>query len=298
MDNKALTKENVLIREEELENLFNLIKSRIDTKVTEIAIDKDRMGYLVKDFNYDYAVDSFCLYFKEKYQVNNIESFYIDKIEMMRDVYIRCLMPFNLELDIKFGNDPLAKEDVVTGIKRLFIWIKNTIQLFYINIIATLVLILTCYFSFYYARINEIWLSNLFLGASSSILAAIIITTINRHIKKVLSQLEFQENYVREELLRYLKLLTSDVENIKKYTKEEKSQFILNFVDINNGLDQHLKFMKKFLSITTLEYFIEMNRLEKKMFDKSSKIVKREITNEFHGLTENERDELNCRCLI
>ena len=288
---KTLTEKQVLSREASLEKVFNYIKSIIDSKATQIATDMDRMNYLISSDGYDYAVEAFWDYFKQEYNVDNIEKYYGSKIEMMRDLYIRCLMPYNLELDIKYGNDKINKETVFNGFIKVSLWLKGLFQRLYLSIIGVIALILSAYASFYYSEINETWLSSLFLGVSGSILAALIITTINRHIKKIIVKLEYQDRFITNEVLRYLEQQKKDIETFKENDKDNK-KFILDFVQINNSLKSHLTSIGKVLSIKVQEYYKELVEIEKDMFDLSSMIVRREYESMFKNVTRDEKKEL------
>lgn len=237
-------------REKTLEKLFVFIKSNIDKEATQIAIDMDRMNFLISSDSYTYAINAFWTYFKTKYQIDDIEEYYENKTEMMRDIYVRCLMPFNLELDIKYGTRGLNKESFLNIFKKLWLCIKDIVQRFYLSVISVGVFLLTVYLSFYNAEMGQQWLSNLFLGVSSGLLAALIIATANRHIKGIISSLENQEGYIRNEVSRYYDLQKKDLENIRS----NQGGFLINIVNINNSLKQHLLLMSKFPRITTQEY--------------------------------------------
>ncbi|MGE4378583.1 MAG: hypothetical protein AB7E16_01565 [Candidatus Izemoplasmatales bacterium] len=288
---KILTEKQVLSREASLEKVFNYIKSIIDSKATQIATDMDRMNYLISSDGYDYAVEAFWDYFKQEYNVDNIEKYYDNKIEMMRDLYIRCLMPYNLELDIKYGNENISKEDVINGFIKVGLWLKGLFQRLYLSIIGFIALILSAYASFYYSEINEVWLSSLFLGVSGSILAALIITTINRHIKKIIVKLEYQDRFITNEVSRYLDQQKKDIETFKENDKDNK-KFILDFVQINNSIKSHLRSIGKILSVTVLEYYKDLVKIERDMFNLSSKIVRREYESMFENVTSDEKNEL------
>lgn len=288
---KILTEKQFELREKSLEKVFNYIKSIIDSKATQIATDKDRMNYLISSDVYDYAIEAFWDYFKHEYNVDNIEKYYDDKVEMMRDLYIRCLMPYNLELDIKYGNEKISKEDVMNGFIRGALWLKGLFQRLYLSIIGFIALILSAYTSFYYSEINEIWLSSLFLGVSGSILAALIITTINRHIKKIVIKLEYQDRFITNEVSRYLEQQIKDIETIKTNSNDNK-KFMLDFVQINNSLKSHLRSIGRILSVKVLEYYDELVKIEKDMFNLSSMIVRREYESMFEKVTREEKKEL------
>jgi hypothetical protein len=184
MDKIALSEDQHNQRELALEKIFNEIKTRIDKEATQIAIDKDRMNFVITSGDATYAVDVFWKYFKSKYGVDDIEKFYKSKVELMQDIYVRCLIPFNLELDVKYGTGDIKKEDFFYGIARVGLWLADLIQRFYLSIIAFVSLFIMIYLSFYFTANDDQWLSSLFLGAASSILAALIVTSINRQIKK------------------------------------------------------------------------------------------------------------------
>lgn len=180
MDKIILTEEQHNQRELALEGIFNQIKTRIDKEATQIAIDKDRMNFLISSDEATYAIDVFWKYFKTKYQIDDIEKFYTSKVHLMQDIYVRCLIPYNLELDVKYGSGDIKKEDIVYGIARFGLWVADLFQRFYLSIIAFASLFVMIYLSFYFIENDNQWLSSLFLGAASSILAALIVTFINR----------------------------------------------------------------------------------------------------------------------
>src|SRR5690606_11055960 len=247
--------------------------------------------YLISSDEYDYATEAFWDYFKHEYNVDNIEQYYDDKVEMMRDLYIRCLMPYNLELDIKDGNEKISKEDVMNDFIRAALWLKGLFQKLYLSIIGFIAVILSAYTSFYYSEINEAWLSSLFLGVSGSILAALIITTINRHIKKIIVKLEYQDRYITSEVSRYLEQQIKDIKSIKANSEDNK-KFMLDFVQINNALKSHLRSIGRILSVKVLEYYDELVKIEKDMFNLSSMIVRREYERMFNKVTHDEKKEL------
>lgn len=276
MDKIILTEEQHNQRELALEGIFNQIKTRIDKEATQIAIDKDRMNFLISTDEATYAVDVFWKYFKAKYHIDDIEKFYTSKIHLMQDIYVRCLIPFNLELDVKYGSGDIKKEDIVYGIARFGLWVADSFQRFYLSIIAFVSLFVMIYLSFYFIENDNQWLSSLFLGAASSILAALIVTLINRQIKNAISRLEFQDRYIRNEVTRYLEIQKTDIESIK-VNHINDGKFLLDIVNINNTLKQHLRLMSKFSRIITQEYYIELKNIENKMFEKSSDFVKGEF---------------------
>lgn len=291
MDKNILSEDQQNQRELALENIFNLIKTRIDKETTQIAIDKDKMNFLISSDDAKYAVDVFWGYFKNKYRVDDIEKFYTSKIELMQDIYVRCLIPFNLELDVKYGTGDIKKEDFIYGIARIGLWIADLFQRFYLSIIAFVSLFIMIYMSFYFGENDNQWLSSLFLGAASSILAALIVTSINRQIKKVITNLEFQDRYIRKEVTRYLNIQENDIDSIK-VNHSNDGKFLLDIVNVNNTLKQHLRLMSKFPRITTQEYYIELKKIEKKMFEKSSEYVKGEFFIEHKKPTTEDKDEL------
>jgi hypothetical protein len=200
-------------------------------------------------------------------------------------------MPFNLELDVKYGTGDIKKEDLLYGLARVGLWLADSIQRFYLSIIAFVSLFAMIYLSFYFTANDEQWLSNLFLGAASSILAALIVTSINRQINKVVTRLEFQDRYIRKEVTRYLEIQKNDIDNIKvNHTNDGK--FLLDIVNVNNTLKQHLRLMSKFPRITTQEYYIELKNVEKKMFEKSSEYVRGNFFSEYKKPTAEDKNEL------
>ena len=209
----------------------------------------------------------------------------------MRDLYIRCLMPYNLELDIKYGNEKVKKEDIINVLIKFGLWVKGLFQRLYLSMIGFIALILSAYASFYYSEVNEAWLSSLFLGVSGSILAALIITTINRHIKKIIVKLEYQDRFITNEVTRYLEQQKNDIDAIKANNKDNK-KFMLDFVQINNSLKSHLTSIGKVISIKVQEYYKELVEIEKDMFDLSSMIVRREYESMFKNITRDEKKDL------
>jgi hypothetical protein len=291
MDKIILTEEQHNQRELALEGIFNQIKTRIDKEATQIAIDKDRMNFLISSDEATYAIDVFWKYFKTKYQIDDIEKFYTSKVHLMQDIYVRCLIPFNLELDVKYGSGDIKKEDIVYGIARFGLWVADLFQRFYLSIIAFASLFVMIYLSFYFIENDNQWLSSLFLGAASSILAALIVTFINRQVKNAISHLEFQDRYIRNEVTRYLNIQKNDIESIK-VNHINDGKFLLDIVNINNTLKQHLRLMSKFPRITTQEYYIDLKSIEKKMFEKSSEYVRGEFFKEHQKPTLEDKDEL------
>jgi hypothetical protein len=200
-------------------------------------------------------------------------------------------MPYNLELDIKYGNENISKEDVINGFIKIGLWLKGLFQRLYLSIIGFIALILSAYASFYYSEINEVWLSSLFLGVSGSILAALIITTINRHIKKIIVKLEYQDRFITNEVSRYLDQQKKDIETFKD-NDEDNKKFMLDFVQINNSLKSHLTSIGKVISIKIQEYYKELVEIEKEMFNLSSMIVRREYESMFKNVTRDEKKDL------
>jgi hypothetical protein len=96
---------------------------------------------------------------------------------------------------------------------------------------------------------------------------------------------------VRNEVTRYLEIQNKDIESIKM-NKSNNGQFLLDIVNVNNTLKQHLRLMSKFPRINTQEHFIELKNIEKKMFEKSSDFVKGEFFINHKKPTIEDKDEL------
>ena len=294
MENK-LTTEQVEEKKVLLESINNTFAECVEKTPSSLATDKDRLDRLLSDDVYDYARNAFWDYFKQKYTIGPIEPYYNNKIEMMRDIYIQCLVPLNLKLDVNYGRDQDMGRQTLLSIKRIWFSIISAAQRWYLGVIGFVAFFFACALSRSYAEQNEPWLSSLLLGVAGSILAAMIVSFINKHIQKTAMKLEAQERFVEQETISYLEGLKRDTDHFINSDKKPGPQYMLDFVQINNRLDHYLRSIGRIEQIKALDEFNVLVDFEKMIFDFSSRIVRRDATNSFSDVSPEERSTLRLR---
>jgi hypothetical protein len=142
--------------------------------------------------------------------------------------------------------------------------------------LAVSIIFISVILSFYYYEEELFWYSNLFIGLATGVLAGVVIKWVNSYIRSNIMLLESQKVLAS----RYTKNYMAKIEDsIKKFiqtnTDNSKEAIILNFVDVNNYLNDYMKSIVRFKAVKTLKQYYSLVQFEKEIFDYSKEIVRR-----------------------
>lgn len=221
--------------------------------------------------NYREIDDNFWNYFKTKYELPEIKEHFDDTNVLLSTVFYKCIRPFYLRLDILPGYN--IKYEMAAIPNKL----KWKIHRFFSNNWITIILTILMIFSFSYS--STIQLENkfeydVFMSLGTGFLVSLILSTINashsRKTKKKLKELEkikYEYNILKNSFERS--------NNAVKTKIEDKTDFVQEFILINNALNDFINNTKDILSLKTIDTYHRLFDFEKEIFDYSSRIVRK-----------------------
>lgn len=268
---------NVLINTE-LERIFTIFKQVTDDRPTEFAKDMDKLNHILSSSNYDYISKEYWDIFKQKYQIaNTIDKLIGDYSEAMRLVYIHCMIPFNLKLDIKYGTDVQFKESVELSAHRTLHIIRRFISNTWISILSILIIIFALYFSWDFSERGSVWASNLFLGIAASVSAAMILAKINHYLGAKEKRLSSQKQRIEKSTEYLVKVVDEGIQDFLRVYNKRNTEYLFKFCEINNDVHDYLKRIQIVKGIYSVEDVLALKKFEKEIFEFSSAIVRRNV---------------------
>lgn len=154
--------------------------------------------------------------------------------------------------------------------------VRYSVKEIIMSTLAVSIIFISVILSFYYYEEELFWYSNLFIGLATGVLAGVVIKWVNSYIRSNIMLLESQKVLAS----RYTKNYMAKIEDsIKKFiqtnTDNSKEAIILNFVDVNNYLNDYMKSIVRFKAVKTLKQYYSLVQFEKEIFDYSKEIVRR-----------------------
>lgn len=256
-----------------LHQTINIFYSNIKNRNMDFLKDVWKYEKIIYDESYDFAIESFWNYFREKYDLSEeLRVNYIDLTSCIVDVYRQCIHPLSLDMDNYYMGMTFNKGDIKYTLRKKWKNLKSWFDRFWIDFLgiggffALLIISFTQYN-------QNIWLSFVLMGISTGIFTAYIIRFLNQyvHVKKLIKDSEIKQ--IERTIVRFIKDFYKYYDVYRSVeVQKDKYKKMLEFVNIDNLIHHFVQNADKLKK--SYKDFTKLKKLDPKIFEVSSRVVK------------------------
>lgn len=271
--------------ENKLEEIKNSFIICIKENANQFADDTQIMYELIENEKYRFVKKDFYDYFNNKYDLKDIHTLIEDFDQLFILIFNRCVVPNNLLLDMSCSS---SDKSYFRNIWKCFINFKNRWTGFSL-IVIILIFIL---FSFHFYINEEMWWSNFFIGVVSGIVAALIISYINKKYRYRMYSIDLKKKRIDEEITLLKESFEKEYNKFVELSLNNDLNMIESFCEINNILHRHINWIKSITDIKIFSCFKDLIKFEKSIFDYSRNIIRNKYFNKEFMFLESDKSKM------
>lgn len=233
--------------------------------------DIDKLYYIMGADETSYIEKEYWEYFKLKYEIVGLEQYIPNFDEMIRVFYYSCIMPLNLEMDHLYDPNKDAKATYKTTINKMVNALSSLFGKIWSSLLLLLLIVIAILFSYYYKNINN-WLSSIFIGVATGLLAAYIITFVNKYLEIRTEKYSSIAHAIKNLTNNFFDKYKDINEKINSFD-DNSNELLLYCVDLNNDLTMYLKSIEKYQDVKSLNGYYLMVDLEVEFSELTLKMI-------------------------